>query len=89
MKKFILALIIIVLLICLVPFRAQIKDGGSVHYNAILYDIYDVHSLYDLGPDDTEMRHVEGFIIEIFGIQVYNNTNPHIDNFGDIPDIKN
>ena len=88
MKKFILALIIIVLLICLVPFRAQYKDGGSVHYNAILYDIYDVHSLYNLGPDDTEVRYVEGFIIEIFGIQVYNNTNPHIDNFSDSPDMK-
>ena len=87
MKKFILALIIIVLLICLVPFRAQYKDGGSVHYNAILYDVYDVHSIYDAGAD-TEIKYVEGFIIEIFGIQVYNNTNPHIDNFSDSPDMK-
>ena len=89
MKKFILALIIIVLLICLVPFPAKVKDGGSIHYDAILYDIYDVHSLYNLGPDDTEVRYVEGFIIEIFGIQVYNNTNPHIDNFSDSPDLEN
>ena len=82
MKKFILALIIIVLLICLVPFRAQFKDGGSVHYNAILYDVYDVHS----GPINSEWDYIEGVIIEIFGIQVYNNTNPHIDSFGDYPD---
>ena len=87
MKKFILALIIIVLLICLVPFRAQFKDGGSVHYNAILYDVYVVRSLY--GDPDIEMKRVEGFIIEIFGIQVFNNTNPHIDNFGDSPDLEN
>ena len=85
MKKFILALIIIVLSICLVPFPAQYKDGGSVHYNAILYDVYDVHSLY--GNPDIGMKHVEGFIIEIFGIQVFNNTTPHIDRFGDSPDF--
>ena len=70
-------------------FPAKVKDGGSIHYDAILYDIYDVHSLYDLGPDDTEVRYVEGFIIEIFGIQVFNNTNPHINNFGDSPDLEN
>ena len=87
MKKFILTLVIIVLLLCLVPFRQQYKDGGSVHYNAILYDVYDVHSFY--GNPDSGMKHVEGFIIEIFGIQVFNNTNPHINYVGDSPDLEN
>ena len=88
MKKFILTVVIIVLLICLVPFRQQCKDGGSVCYNAILYDVYDVHSIYDSGPD-TEIKYVEGVIIEIFGIQVYNNTAPHIESFGDHPNLEN
>ena len=88
MKKIILIVTIIVLLICLVPFPAKYKDGGSVHYDAILYDVYDVHSIYDVGHD-AEIKYVEGFIIKIFGIQVFNNTNPHIDNFGDSPDLEN
>ncbi len=87
MKKIIFTILIIGLLLCLVPFPAQYKDGGSVHYDAILYDVYDVHSLY--GNPDDEMKFVEGFIIEIFGIQVFNNTTPHIDKFGDSPDLKN
>lgn len=85
MKKFILVVLIIIVLVCLVPMREQYKDGGSVCYNAIIYDVYDVHSLY--GDPECGMKHVEGFIIEIFGIQVFNNTNPHIDNFGDNPDM--
>ena len=85
MKKIIHTVVIIVLLICLVPFHQQCKDGGSVCYNAILYDVYDVHSLY--GDPDIGMKYVEGFIIEIFGIQVFNNTNPRIETFGDGPDL--
>ena len=87
MKKIVLTVAIIILLICLVPFRQQFKDGGSVCYNAILYDVYDVHSLYE-GPGG-EMKFVEGKIIKVFGIQLFNNTNPHIENFGDSPDIEN
>ena len=86
MKKAIIILLILVALVLLFPIRGQFKDGGSVEYRAILYTVYDVHSLYD-GPD-TEMQYVEGTIIEILGYQVYNNTNPHIENFGDSPDLE-
>ena len=87
MKKAIIILLILVALVLLFPIRGQFKDGGSVEYRAILYTVYDVHSLYD-GPD-TEMHYVEGTIIEILGYQVYNDTNPHIENFGDSPDSIN
>ena len=82
MKKIIVVLCILFLILLLIPYPGKVKDGGSIHYDAILYDVYVVHS----GPiDPEEMNYVEGVIIEIFGIQVYNNTNPHIDNFGDYP----
>ena len=87
MKK-IIAFVCVLLLVLLIPFPAKAKDGGSIHYDAILYDVYDVHSIYDSGPD-TEMKYVEGVIIEIFGIQVYNNTAPHIESFGDHPNLEN
>lgn len=86
MKKAVFTLIIIVLLLCLIPFRQQYKDGGSVCYNAVLYDVYDVHSIY-FDPVDDEMKFVEGYIIEIFGVQVFNNTTPHIDRFSDSPEL--
>ena len=88
MKKLIFSIAIIVLLLCLFPYRSQCKDGGSVHYGALLYDVYDLHAIYDLGPD-TEIKFVEGYIIEIFGIQVFNNTNPYIKSFGEQPRAKN
>ncbi len=86
MKKLIVVVCVLLLLVLLIPYPAKVKDGGSIHYDAILYDVYDVHSLY--GNPDIGTKHVEGFIIEIFGIQVFNNTNPHIDNFGDSPDLE-
>ena len=85
MKKVLIILLILVAFILLFPIRGQFKDGGSVEYRAILYTVYDVHSLY--GGPDTEMHYVEGIIVEILGHQVYNNTNPHIENFGDYPDF--
>lgn len=87
MKKAIIILLILIALVLLFPIRGQFKDGGSVEYRAILYTVYDVHSLYDDGSR-TEVRFVEGTIVEILGHQVYNNTTPHIENFGDYPDSK-
>ncbi len=86
MKKAFIIILILVALILLFPIREQAKDGGSVRYNAILYDVYKVHCLY--GGPDTGMLYVEGIIVEFLGHQVYNNTNPHIENFGDSPDLE-
>lgn len=87
MKKTIIIILIVVFLILLFPVRLQWKDGGSVSYDAILYTVYDVHSGYG-SPDDTGMHYVEGVIVEILGYQVYNNTTPHIESFGDYPNSK-
>lgn len=88
MKKTIVVVCVLLFLVLLVPYPAKAKDGGSVHYNAILYEVYDVHSLYSDPDPDNGPKYVEGVIIEIFGVQVYNNTHPHIDFFGDNPDLE-
>ena len=45
MKKKIILLIVIVLIILLIPFKNRLKDGGSIQYKAIIYDITKVHRI--------------------------------------------
>lgn len=67
-KKIIVALCVIVLLF---PIPIHLKDGGTVEYNAVLYSVQAVHCL---NPDpESEQRYLEGTIVEIFGIEVFNN----------------
>ena len=60
----------------LIPIKSVCKDGGTKVYSSILYDVYDVHRIYDY--DDQETKYIEGKIIVILGIEVYNNTKPRI-----------
>ena len=71
MKKKIIkiAAVIIALLILLFPITYHYKDGGTVAYRALLYQVYDVHSLRMTGGYD------EGTIIKILGFEVFNNVN--------------
>ena len=82
MKKLTIILCIILITIPLIPVPVEMKDGGTVHYDAILYDIYDVHSITPIAviPEDppTEITYSEGFIISILGITVFNNTSPRL-----------
>lgn len=48
----------------------RLKDGGTVVYNAILYQVEDVRRI---DPEATsEDDYLEGTIIKILGIEVYN-----------------
>ena len=63
----------------LFPVRLQMRDGETVHYDAILYDVYDVHRLLPLEDPNEDVGYYEGVIVEILGIEVFNNTEPHLD----------
>ena len=58
-----------VALVLLFPVRMQAKDGGSVHYTALLYQVKDVHQFSDTEGKDFD----EGIIIEILGYEIFNN----------------
>lgn len=76
MKKFIMALIIIVVLILLIPIPYHLMDGGTVEYKSILYKISKVHKLIPLEEMEEEGKikeYDEGIIIEILGFEIYNN----------------
>lgn len=55
---------IVILLVFLFPIKIHYKDGGSVGYKAVLYEVIK-HPAY--------MGATEGIEIEILGLNVYNN----------------
>ena len=71
MDKVIIAVCILLVIILFFPARLQYKDGGSVHYDAIAYDVYDMHRISTEGE---VQGYTVGTIVEIFGFEVFNNT---------------
>ena len=69
MKKIIVIVCILAALVLLIPIPQKAKDGGTVHYDAILYDVYDVHSI-DM---ESETGYAEGIVIEVLGKEIFNN----------------
>lgn len=68
-KKIILIIIIVIAIILLVPIPMRLKDGGSIRFQALLYNITKYHKL-DVSTKD---GYVDGMRIEILGIEVFNN----------------
>ena len=71
MDKVIIVVCVLLIALLLFPVRHQYKDGGSVHYDAIAYDVYDLHRISDEGET---FGYTVGTIVEIFGFEVFNNT---------------
>ena len=70
-KKVLIAVIIAIGLVLLFPIPQRLKDGGSIRYAALLYQITDVHRI---NPDiESEQPYLEGIEIEILGAKVFSN----------------
>ena len=75
MKKKRTAVIIAVALvvILMIPVRMNLKDGGSVRYKALLYEVTKIHQLT---PEaDGVKPYIDGFEVKLFGLTVYRETN--------------
>ena len=69
-KKVMIGICILLAIVLLVPIPMRLKDGGTVVYHAVLYQVEDVHRL---GAVDTaEDEYLEGMIVRILGMEVYN-----------------
>lgn len=69
-KKKIVRICALLLAVLLIPVPLSVKDGGTIIYHAIAYSVEVVHRL---NPDmDSEQEFLEGTIIKIFGIEVFN-----------------
>lgn len=66
-KKSIIGICILLAIVFLIPTRMHLEDGGTVVYKSVLYEVEDVHRI---GAED---EHLEGTIVKILGIEVYNN----------------
>ncbi len=69
-KKIIIGICIILAIVCLIPIRMPLEDGGTVVYSAILYQVEDVHRIG--AEDNAEDEYLEGTVVKILGIEVYN-----------------
>ena len=69
-KKVMIGICVLLAIVLLVPIPMRLKDGGTVVYRAVLYQVEDVHRLgaVDTAGDDL----VEGMIVRILGMEVYN-----------------
>ena len=69
-KKVMIGICVLLAIVLLVPIPMRLKDGGTVVYHAVLYQVQDVHRL---GAVDTaEDEYLEGMIVRILGMEVYN-----------------
>lgn len=69
-KKVIIRICILLAMVLLIPIRVHLKDGGTVVYHAILYRVEKVHRIDT--ESTKEVNYLEGTIVKILGIEVYN-----------------
>ena len=69
-KKVMIGICVLLAIVLLVPIPMRLKDGGTVVYHAVLYQVEDVHRL---GAVDTAGdEYLEGMNVRILGMEVYN-----------------
>ena len=69
MKKKFFVVIAIIAVILLTPVRMNLKDGGSVSYKALVYEVTKIHQFSS--EVDGLKPYVDGFEIKILGMTVY------------------
>lgn len=84
-KRIAIVVCLILALILLTPIPMRLKDGGTVEYNAILYQVHDVHRI---NPDvNAREPFIEGIVIKILGSTVFDNVKTGKEN-GSTPFLK-
>ena len=68
-KVIMVIMIIVILLVLFVPIPMYLNGGGTVEYKALTYKLSKVHRIVE----DLEKGYEDGIIIEVLGIELYNN----------------
>ena len=76
-KKVIVIIVAAVLLaVLLIPEVRRYKDGGTVEYHAVLYQIFDWHSMCPSGASNVEIYY-DGLEVRILGKTIFNNAGEY------------
>ena len=68
-----IAAAVVLAAVLLVPVRVNLKDGGSVRYRALLYEVTKIHQL---APEVKGVKpYIDGFEVKLLGWTVYRETN--------------
>ena len=59
--------------ILLIPVRMNLKDGGSVRYKSLVYEVTKIHQL--VPEADGVKPYIDDFEVKILGITIYRETN--------------
>ena len=72
-KKIAVIAAVVVLLVLFTPIRMNLKDGGSVRYKSLVYEVTKIHRL---SHDVVGVKpYIDGFEIKILGITVFRETD--------------
>ena len=72
-KKLAVIAAVVVLLVLFTPIRMNLKDGGSVRYKSLVYEVTKIHQH---APNFEGVKpYIDGFEIKILGITVFSETN--------------
>lgn len=65
--------VVLALVLLLTPIPLRLKDGGSVRYKALVYEVTKIHQL--ASEIDADYEYIEGVEVKILGVTVYRKTN--------------
>lgn len=72
-KKLAVISAVVVLLVLFTPIRMNLKDGGSVRYKSLVYEVTKIHQH---APNFEDVKpYIDGFEIKILGMTVFRETN--------------
>ena len=65
--------VVLVLALLLTPIPLGLKDGGSVRFKGLVYEVTKIHQLPS--EIDADYEYIEGIEVKILGVTVYRKTN--------------
>lgn len=65
--------VVLALALLLTPIPLGLKDGGSVVFKALVYEVTKIHQLPT--ETDADYEYIEGIEVKILGVTVYRKTN--------------
>lgn len=72
-KATVLIVVVVILIILFMPVRMNMKDGGSVKYKSLVYEVTKIHQL--ALETDAVKPYIDGFEVKILGMTVFRETD--------------